>query len=91
MDIQKTEAVLSRMSDLLRIGGLSDWADALNSCVLDLRVDPVGVRAKIVSMYGGMGSLSDLVLYRNGQPMIRENNELDGLRSELYQLCHAVP
>ncbi|WP_250479322.1 MULTISPECIES: hypothetical protein [unclassified Caballeronia] len=91
MDIRQIEAVLSKMRDLLRIGGLRDWADALDSCVLDLPVDPSGVRMRIVSMYGGMGSLNDVVSYRNGQPLIRENNELDDLRSELYRLCHAAP
>jgi hypothetical protein len=91
MNIQKIESVLSRMRDLLIAGAISDWASALDGCRSDLSVDPVSVRSRILAMYGGMGSLNDLVLYRNGQPMVRENNELDALRSELYSLCHDTP
>jgi hypothetical protein len=43
-------------------------------------------RARAVA---GMGSLNDLILYRNGTLLVNENNELDALRSQLYELCHA--
>ncbi|WP_374623293.1 hypothetical protein [Pandoraea sp.] len=76
------------MIDLLRQGALNDWANALNRCLLNLANDPDGVRTQIIAMCGGMGSLNDLVLYKNGQPMIQENNEFDTLRGELYKLCH---
>jgi hypothetical protein len=88
MDIQRTEAVLVRMIDLLRQGLLDDWANALSRCLVLLASDPDGARAQINAMHGGMGSLNDLVLYKNGQPMTRENNELDGLRAELFKNCH---
>ena len=38
-------------------------------------------------MYGGMGSLNDIVLYVNGRLSIEENNEFDVLRAQLYDLC----
>lgn len=41
-------------------------------------------------MYGGMGSLNDIVLYKNGQPLIAENDEFDALRTELYNLCREI-
>ncbi|MEC5408446.1 hypothetical protein VOM14_23120 [Paraburkholderia sp. MPAMCS5] len=88
MDIQRTEVVLARMIALLKQGAASDWANALNRCLLQLANDPDSVRAQINAMYGGMGSLNDLVLYKNGQPLTQENNELDFLRTELYKLCH---
>lgn len=34
-----------------------------------------------------MGSLTDIVLYCNGQPLIDENNEFAELRTRLYELC----
>ncbi|WP_412098720.1 hypothetical protein [Leclercia pneumoniae] len=33
-----------------------------------------------------MGSLSDLVLYRNGKVLMSENDEFDQLRRDLFNL-----
>ncbi|MGH8780352.1 DUF6966 domain-containing protein [Paraburkholderia sp.] len=91
IDIRRIETILASMTNLLRLGRLDDWAHALERCSHDFVVDPSATCARVVSMYGGMGSLNDLVLYRNGQPLIKENNELDALRAELYDLCRAMP
>lgn len=42
------------------------------------------------SMLGGMGSLSDLVLHKEGAPLIEENEQLDALLDELYDECKKV-
>jgi len=76
------------MAELLRFGSRDDWASALEKFRGEVGNSPNATAARILSMYGGMGSLNDLVLYRNGQPLVAENVELDSLRSELYQLCH---
>lgn len=88
-NIQEIEGTLARMAELLRLGGVPDWAAALETVKHEITVDQSAALAKIVSMYGGMGSLNDLVLYKGIQPLVRENNEFDGLRSKLYQLCRA--
>lgn len=36
---------------------------------------------------GGMGSFSDLVLHKNGIALVEENNELEKLKDDLYDLC----
>jgi hypothetical protein len=41
----------------------------------------------ILSMYGAVGSLNDIVLYKKGQLLLRESSELDELRSDLYDDC----
>ncbi|WP_425319215.1 DUF6966 domain-containing protein [Chromobacterium violaceum] len=41
-----------------------------------------------LSLYGGMGSLNDLILYKDGQPLAKENVELDSFRIKLHALCH---
>jgi hypothetical protein len=38
-------------------------------------------------MYGEEGSLNDVVLHRDGQPLGKENDELDALRTQLLELC----
>lgn len=84
------EIVLKRMAELLRLSSRDDWASALEKFREEIGNSPNGTVAKILAMYGGMGSLNDLILYRNGQPLIAENVELDALRSELYRLCHEI-
>lgn len=39
------------------------------------------------SMLGGMGSLSDVVLHKDGIPPIEENDRLDTLLDDLYDEC----
>jgi hypothetical protein len=48
---------------------------------------PLGAQS---SMFGGMASLNDVILYEDRQPVANENRELDALRSKLYDLCHRV-
>lgn len=78
------------MAELLRIDGSSDWANALEKSRREIATDPVAISAQIRGMYGGMGSLNDIVLYKNGQPLIAENDEFDALRMELYNLCREI-
>ncbi|MDP8169705.1 hypothetical protein QJU96_00150 [Pasteurella skyensis] len=40
---------------------------------------------KLLNIYGGMGSFSDLVLYKDNNLMYEENCELDTLREELFK------
>ena len=88
INIQSIQTVLSRMAELLRAGGINDWALALEKFEKEIANSPDATSAKILSTFGGMGSLNDLVLYKNGQPLIAENGELDELRLKLYGLCH---
>lgn len=76
------------MVELLRVGGINDWALALEKFEKEIANFPDTTSVKILSTFGGMGSLNDLVLYKNGQPLIVENDEFDELRSKLYTLCH---
>jgi hypothetical protein len=87
-DIENIQMVLSRMAELLRLGGRQDWAAALEKFHNESGTNWSITKGKILSLYGGMGSVNDLILYRNGVLLRAENNELDALRSKLYDLCH---
>lgn len=84
---QEIELVLCRMIVLLRASQHSDWAAALERHRSNMKYAPAAAEARILAMYGGMGSLSDIILYMNGKPAVKENNEFDGLRDRLYTLC----
>ncbi len=42
------------------------------------------------SCFSGMGSLSDLCLYKNGKPTIEENNTLQSFLGRIGRLCKAI-
>jgi hypothetical protein len=88
-DIQSIQVTLLRMAELLRRGGRVDWACALEKYQNEIVGDPTATKARILSLYGGMGSLNDLILYSRGTPLVSENNEMDILRLRLYELCRA--
>lgn len=89
-DINNIENTLEKMIGLLRLGGVNNWADALKSVSQELAIQPTQVASEILSMYGGMGSLNDVILYSDGQPLSKENTEFDGLRTSLYDLCKSL-
>jgi len=89
-NIQKIETILARMAELLRIGEDYDWANAFEKLREQIATDPDEAAYRIRISYGGMGSLNDIVLHRNGQPLTTENDEFDALRMELYNLCREI-
>jgi hypothetical protein len=90
INVQELELVLTRMTELLRLGSHGNWGDALEKHRSALSTDPTATASIILRMFGGMGSLNDVVLYKDGQPMANENGELGALRSRLYDLCRGV-
>lgn len=87
INIQNIQTILTQMAVLLRAGGGNDWALALEMFREDIVNDPNATSSRILSTFGGMGSLNDIVLYKNGQALTKENDELDELRTKLYSLC----
>jgi uncharacterized protein YjgD (DUF1641 family) len=81
-------SILKRMVELLAATSHREWADALSNVQRQLSTDAAMASSDILRMYGGLGSLNDIVLYRDDQPLIDENVEFDRLRTKLYELCH---
>jgi hypothetical protein len=84
--LQEIDDVLARVVELLRLGELDDWATALERQRASLSHDIAHTTRTIRGMYGGTGSLNDVVLFRGGLLLHQENDEFDSLRSELYTL-----
>jgi hypothetical protein len=87
MNIIPICAIMTRMSALQRAGNKYEWAERLDQYRADLSHGYDFALSQIIGLYGGMGSLTDIVLYRGGQPLIDENNEFAELRTRLYELC----
>ncbi|MGE0145152.1 MAG: hypothetical protein AB7T19_17845 [Planctomycetota bacterium] len=67
--------------------GKSHWRDWMSECVRCLRAgDLIGV-ARLLSAYGGMGSLTDM-LFGGPDPVARESGELASLAYTLAAEIH---
>jgi len=82
-------STLTRTAKVLRAGGSETWARLLENLESELEEDPTEAKFRILSMFGGMGSFNDIVLYRDGKVLFQENEELARLRTEIYNLCRS--
>jgi hypothetical protein len=87
-NISNIQSVLSNMATLLRSCGQNNWAYMLDRLNSEMKREPLATISKILSIFGGIGSFGDVILYRDGQPLIAENDELYHLKTALYDLCH---
>lgn len=86
-NIQQIEFILSRMINLLNTESRADWPCALERIRRDINGNPRTEVQNILAMFGGLGSLNDIILYKDGQLLTDENSEFDSLRSSLHDAC----
>ena len=82
--------IVGRMKELARRGGDEHVAQALEQVETLVQEDLNAAVKKIMTMYGGLGSLNDVVLYEGNRPLVAENVKFDQLRTDLYDLCLTV-
>lgn len=52
--------------------------------------EPNEMAKNILKMFGGMGTFNDLVLYRDGILLRKENDLLDELTTQLFDACMGI-
>ncbi|MDU4094948.1 MAG: hypothetical protein E7H57_17000 [Pantoea sp.] len=75
------------VSDITYILSSNDeysWAKTFEDLGSQLDADYTLSLRALKALYGGMGSFNDLVLHKDGMPLLYENRELHKLRRELY-------
>lgn len=85
--IDRISAILTRMSALAQRGNSGNVGASLERAVALVERDAQEGANAVVGMYGGMGSLNDIILYEGEKPLVEENEEFDTLRSKLYERC----
>jgi hypothetical protein len=81
------DAILGAIAALLAEFGEASWAAALTRLQQQYPGDPTATVRSVVAAFGGMGSLSDIVLYRDGNVAAAATESLDNLRHRLSVLC----
>lgn len=87
MLLNEIQSTLTEMAELLRFGSYGDWADVYDILAQKILTSPSETSRRILASYGGMGSLNDVCLVRNGEVLRAENNQFGSLRSRLHALC----
>lgn len=85
-NFDEIENILDEMCFILKGCDLERWANILLDIKKMIRHDTKDARYSIMSLYGGMGSLNDLVLFKDGVMLIEENDVFEELRNRLYDL-----
>lgn len=88
--IDRISIILKRMTELAHRGKSSNVGESLGRAAARFERDHKEGAHTIVGMYGGMGSLNDVILYEGNKPLCDENEEFDVLRTELYELCQSL-
>lgn len=81
--------ILNRIISVLEESSESDWLKTLDEISKKYKTltddEKVVYKRKLLRIYSGMGSFSDLVLYKNNRVLYKENNELNALRRDLFE------
>ncbi len=85
------ECTIDKIIDILEKVQEREWSAAFRNLQKEYRNahsqhERKIVLSKIMQLYSGMGSFSDLVLYHKGRLLIEETNTLNQLRIRLFQL-----
>jgi hypothetical protein len=86
---KKVKDLISKIIPLMETGNEDYWLRYFKYIME--RFDSDDDKEVIISLSqifkGGMGSFSDIVLHKNGVPLIAENNQLDALKDQLFDAC----
>ena len=84
-DVQAFANLLREIEALLREHNQTHWAAQIARCVASIeRSDAHGLQ-RFLSFFGGMGSLNDVLLCRDEEPLAAENDRLRALVGRAYE------
>lgn len=88
----EVEALLVAMRELEEFLSRHDkfWADHVRRAADEVAKSDAHGLKRFLGLFGGMGSLNDLVLHRDGKPLQAENDELDALRARAWGLANSL-
>lgn len=86
IDVKEIQNILLRIGELLTFSNRDDWASLISHLADKADGGHSSVCPEIRQTYGGMGSLNDIVLYKNGNLFCEENDEFDAWCLRLHEL-----
>ena len=86
MENESLESIIEKLIALFEEFDLKNWEKAYSDMLLCLKEDPEYAKYQLRINFGGMWSFNDLILHRDGVPLIEENDYLNELRKQLYAI-----
>ncbi len=86
-EVQSIKLIISEMINLLEEFDLTYWSTAFKRFLTEIDSNFSQVKHDILRNYAGMGSFNDIVLEKNGEYPLYENDKFTKLRNDLYDLC----
>lgn len=87
----KIRKTVISITNLLQSNDEYSWAKIFEKLTSDIDENYELSLHSLKAIYGGMGSFNDVILHKDGIPLIQENDDLDKLRHKLYkQLKEAI-
>lgn len=90
IDYAEISLILDELINILRGSSQEQWILTLTHLKDEADDNPLEFAHKMKRIYSGMGSFNDLIIYKNGQMSITDNNRFDFLRAKLFDLCKQV-
>ena len=91
-EVEELTTTLQQMATLLRSSESQDagWAGELDRCreIIE-KSDFYGVR-RLLGLYGGMGSLNDVLLQRHGVILTEENERFAALSEKAWNIAERL-
>ncbi|WP_413738612.1 DUF6966 domain-containing protein [Sodalis sp. RH21] len=84
--IMRIKTVIKEMIPMLNDSKYLNLASSLDRLYIYLDDDPEDAIYRIHSLFGGMGTLNDVVLQKDGKPLVEENSKFNELSNTLYEL-----
>ncbi|WP_378949859.1 DUF6966 domain-containing protein [Mesorhizobium sp. ANAO-SY3R2] len=86
-EVQALLNAMRELESLLERNGEDIWSISVKRAADTVaRTDAHGL-TQLLGLFGGMGSLDDLVLHKDGLPLVSENERLNTLRSNAWGLA----
>jgi hypothetical protein len=86
-EVAKLASLLRDIEAHLATNSAERWAAMISRCRASVEQSDASGLHGFVAMFGGMGSLNDLVLQRDAQMLVAENDRLQALLSDAWSLA----
>lgn len=89
-DVARLAGTLEVMATLLKLHGDNGWAEQVERCRSSIAQSDYHGVDRLLRLYGGMGSLNDVVLQSGGIAPAEDNERFNALRTDAWKDANAL-